>query len=81
MNSQQDSSDNSTRVIPRTLREQESKFAGLQHENFNLKMRVSYLEDKLLRLGGGVMTFASEELEAEVIRLRKALDERDHQLT
>ncbi|GMF32325.1 unnamed protein product [Phytophthora fragariaefolia] len=70
-----------TRAIPPTLREQAAKFAELQHENFNLKMRVSYLEDKLLRLASGVTAFASEELEAEVVHLRGMLDEREHQLT
>ncbi|EGZ10946.1 hypothetical protein PHYSODRAFT_347597 [Phytophthora sojae] len=70
-----------TQPLPRTLGEQAARFAELQHENFNLKMRVSYLEDKLLQyLGNGATTLASEELEAEVIQLRRALDERDHQL-
>ncbi|KAE8999087.1 hypothetical protein PF005_g12436 [Phytophthora fragariae] len=73
-------SNGASEPLPRTLSEQAARFAELQHENFNLKMRVSYLEDKLLSLGNGVTALASDELEAEVIRLRRAVDERDHQL-
>ncbi|KAG7384620.1 hypothetical protein PHYPSEUDO_002434 [Phytophthora pseudosyringae] len=63
-----------------TLRNQAAEYNRLQEENFNHKMRIHFLEDQLIRLNNGDTVFGSEEMEAEVGRLRSALEDRDRQL-
>lgn len=48
-------------------------------DNFNRALRINYLEEQLLRMQNG-MDFATDELEAELVQLRLAVKERNHEL-
>ncbi|DAZ98409.1 TPA: hypothetical protein N0F65_000123 [Lagenidium giganteum] len=58
------------------LREQNEERDRLLTENFNMKMRINYLEEKLNQLNQGT-PFGTEDQEQEIFHLRAAIKEKE----
>lgn len=64
----------------RSLREYDEKFQALRKENFNLKLRVYFLEEKLPATGTAAEAKQNIDLKVEIEGLRKELQEKQELL-
>lgn len=64
----------------RSLREYDEKFQALRKENFNLKLRVYFLEEKLPATGTATEVKQNIDLKVEIEGLRKELQEKQELL-
>ncbi|TMW67764.1 hypothetical protein Poli38472_007436 [Pythium oligandrum] len=74
--SMSDSMDGPASVL---LREQQHERDRLAMENFNLKMRINYLEERLLRYQNG-LSVDQDDLENDLLQVRLALAEKEQEL-
>lgn len=63
-----------------TLGDEESELASLQKENFNLKLKLYYLEERVAQLREGVDSSGDEALHEELLQQRILVEEKMQEL-